>query len=132
MDARSFQDVFRRTAYPSLAKFLGVGDLWIIRALEISERDESNSPPAKEKMAQSIIQLASAYGPASEALFLTAVEQQRVVDATDTRDQPAREILRRTLFARQELDAALRRDLERVLGPDLTVKLNQKTGEKNK
>ena len=131
-DARSFQDVFRRTAYPSLAKFLGVGDLWIIRALEISERDESNSPPAKEKMAQSIIQLASAYGPASEALFLTAVEQQRVVDATDTRDQPAREILRRTLFARQELDAALRRDLERVLGPDLTVKLNQKTGEKNK
>ena len=131
-DARSFQDVFRRTAYPSLAKFLGVGDLWIIRALEISERDELNSPPAKEKMAQSIIQLASAYGPASEALFLTAVEQQRVVDATDTRDQPAREILRRTLFARQELDAALRRDLERVLGPDLTVKLNQKTGEKNK
>ena len=131
-DARSFQDVFRRTAYPSLAKFLGVGDLWIIRALEISERDESNSPPAKEKMAQSIIELASAYGPASEALFLTAVEQQGVVDATNTRDQPAREILRRTLFARQELDAALRRDLERVLGPDLTVKLNQKTGEKNK
>ena len=131
-DARSFQDVFRRTAYPSLAKFLGVGDLWIIRALEISERDESNSPPAKEKMAQSIIELASAYGPASEALFLTAVEQQGVVDATSTRDQPAREILRRTLFARQELDAALRRDLERVLGPDLTVKLNQKTGEKNK
>ena len=131
-NARSFQDVFRQTAYPSLAKFLGVGDLWIIRALEISERDESNSPPAKEKIAQSIIELASAYGPASEALFLTAVEQQRVVDATDTRDQPAREILRRTLFARQELDAALRRDLERVLGPDLTVKLNQKTGEKNK
>ncbi len=131
-DARSFQDVFRRTAYPSLAKFLGVGDLWIIRALEISERDESNSPPAKEKMAQSIIELASAYGPASEALFLSAVEQQRVVDATDTRDQPAREILRRTLFARQELDAALRRDLERVLGPELALKLNQKTGEKNK
>ena len=131
-DARSFQDVFRRTAYPALAKFLGVGDLWIICALEISEKNESNSPPAKEKMAQSIIEFASAYGPASEALFLTAVEQQRVVDATDTRDQPAREILRRTLFARQELDAALRRDLERVLGPDLTVKLNQKTGEKNK
>jgi|GEM_PF-1149640 len=131
-DARSFQDVFRRTAYPSLAKFLGIGDLWIIRALEISERDESNNPLAKEKMAQSIIELASAYGPASEALFLTAVEKQSVVDATDTRDQPAREILRRTLFARQELDAALRRDLERVLGPDLTVKLNKKTGEKNK
>ncbi|MCX5664319.1 MAG: hypothetical protein NTY97_06415 [Planctomycetota bacterium] len=131
-DARSFQDVFRRTAYPSLAKFLGIGDLWIIRALEISERDESNNPPAKENMTQSIIELASAYGPASEALFLTAVEQQSVVDATDTRDQPAKEILRRTLFARQELDAALRRDLERVLGPDLTVKLNQKTGEKNK
>ena len=131
-DARSFQDVFRRTAYPSLAKFLGAGDLWIIRALEISERDESNNPPAKEKMAQSIIKFASAYGPASEALFLTAVEQQSIVDATDTQDQPAREILRRTLFARQELDAALRRDLERVLGPELTVKLNQITGEKNK
>ncbi len=131
-DARSFQDVFRRTAYPSLAKFLGAGDLWIIRALEMSERDESNNPPAKEKMAQSIIKLASAYGSASEALFQTAVEQQSIVDAMDTRDQPASENLRRTLFARQELDAVLRRDLERVLGPELTVKLNQKTGEKNK
>ena len=131
-DARSFQDVFRRTAYPSLAKFLGAGDLWIIRALEMSERDESNNPPAKEKMAQSIIKLASAYGSASEALFQAAVEQQSIVDAMDTRDQPASENLRRTLFARQELDAVLRRDLERVLGPELTVKLNQKTGEKNK
>lgn len=131
-DARSFQDVFRRTAYPSLAQFLGVGDLWIIRALEIIERDESNNPQVKEKMSQSIIELASAYGPASEALFQTAVEQQSLIDATDTEEQPAREILRRTLFARQELDAALRRDLERVLGPELAVKLNQKSVEKNK
>ena len=131
-DAKSFQDVFRRTAYPSLAKFLGTGDLWIIRALKISESEESNNPQTKEKMAQSIIELASAYGPASEALFQTAVEQQSLVDATDDAVGPANDILRRTLFARQELDAALRRDLERVLGPELAVKLNQKSVEKNK
>jgi hypothetical protein len=131
-DARGFQNVFRRTAYPSLAKFLGAGDLWIILALALTERDESNNQPANEQMAQSIIELASPYGRASEALFLTAVEQQSIIDAADIREQPAKEILRHTLFARKELDAGLHRDLERVLGPELALKLNQKPGGKNK
>ena len=131
-DARGFQNVYRRTAYPSLAKFLGAGDLWIILALTLTERDESNNQPANEQMAQSIIELASPYGRASEALFLTAVEQQTIIDAADTREQSAKEILRHTLFARTELDAGLHRDLERVLGPELALKLNQKSDWKNK
>ena len=131
-DARGFQNVYRRTAYPSLAKFLGAGDLWIILALTLTERDESNNQPANEQMAQSIIELASPYGRSSEALFLTAVEQQTIIDAADTREQSAKEILRHTLFARTELDAGLHRDLERVLGPELALKLNQKSDWKNK
>ena len=131
-DARGFQNVYRRTAYPSLAKFLGAGDLWIILALTLTERDESYNQPANEQMAQSIIELASPYGRASEALFLTAVEQQTIIDAADTREQSAKEILRHTLFARTELDAGLHRDLERVLGPELALKLNQKSDWKNK
>ena len=131
-DARGFQNVYRRTAYPSLAKFLGAGDLWIILALALTERDESNNRPANEQMAQSIIELASPYGRSSEALFLTAVEQQTIIDAADTREQSAKEILRHTLFARTELDAGLHRDLERVLGPELALKLNQKSDWKNK
>ena len=131
-DARGFQNVYRRTAYPSLAKFLGAGDLWIILALALTERDESNNRPANEQMAQSIIELASPYGRASEALFLTAVEQQTIIDAADTREQSAKEILRHTLFARTELDAGLHRDLERVLGPELALKLSQKSDGKNK
>ena len=131
-DASGFQNVYRRTAYPSLAKFLGAGDLWIILALTLTERDESNNQPANEQMAQSIIELASPYGRASEALFLTAVEQQTIIDAADTREQSAKEILRHTLFARTELDAGLHRDLERVLGPELALKLNQKSDWKNK
>ena len=131
-DARGFQNVYRRTAYPSLAKFLGAGDLWIILALTLTERDESKNQPANEQMAQSIIELASPYGRASEALFLTAVEQQTIIDAADTREQSAKEILRHTLFARTELDAGLHRDLERVLGPELALKLNQKSDWKNK
>ena len=131
-DARGFQNVYRRKAYPSLAKFLGAGDPWIILALTLTERDESNNQPANEQMAQSIIELASPYGRASEALFLTAVEQQTIIDAADTREQSAKEILRHTLFARTELDAGLHRDLERVLGPELALKLNQKSDWKNK
>lgn len=131
-DARGFQNVYRRMAYPSLAKFLGAGDLWIILALALTERDESNNQPANEQMAQSIIELASPYGRASEALFLTAVEQQSIIDAADIREQPAKEILRHTLFARTELDAGLHRDLERVLGPELALKFNQKSDVKNK
>ena len=131
-DARRFQNVFRQTAYPSLVKFLGAGDELIMRSLILTEKDEAANRAANETMTQLIIELTSAYGPASEALFLAAVEQQSVIDANDSREPGASEIMRRTLFVRQELDAALRRDLERVLGPELALKLNQKPYDKSK
>ncbi|MDA1262884.1 MAG: hypothetical protein O3B75_08325 [Planctomycetota bacterium] len=125
-NAKNFIDVFRRTAYPTLAKFLGGGDALIIRALELTEIGETKNQIANDAIAQAIIELASAYGPASEAIFLTAVEQQAIIDAGDDRKQSAMEKLRQTLFVRQELDASLHRDLQRVLGPELALQLKQK------
>ena len=98
----------------------------IIRALELTETGETKNQIANDAIAQAIIELASAYGPASEAIFLTAVEQQTIIDAGDDRKQSAMEKLRQTLFVRQELDASLHRDLQRVLGPELALQLKQK------
>ena len=109
-DVGAFVDLYRRTAYPSLAKFLGVGDQWISDALTLAEGDE----PREQK----IIALASAYGAASDTLFHSAVDQQTILDANDVHARSASEALQRTFFARQEMDLALQRDLQRALGAE--------------
>jgi len=111
-----FMHIFHRTGYPELAAYLGQGDEWIGKALLLTQDD-----PARGR---AIIDIASVYGPKSDALFKSAVDQQEILDGASNQSRPAAsESLRRILFARQELESNLRHDIESALGPDLAEKL---------
>lgn len=113
-----FMHIVYRAGYPELAAYLGQGDQWLTKALLLTRDD-----PAR---GQAIIDIASVYGPKSDSLFKSAVDQQEILDGASQQSRPAAsESLRRTLFARQELDSNLRRDVTSALGPDLAGKLGK-------